>query len=276
MNNFNRDVILYYILISNWDLMTLRYLLAIFLCVSTFASQKKVLEFLTLDYCPLICKSGDRKGILVDILETIYVPLGYKINVNIKPIKRAFKDYANGEYDGVIGGDPTQFPLNSFPKIVSVPHSPYFYKLANNKWEYNGIESLKLVRIGAVENYKYANPDIEKYLRSKNDGVVLISEKDHLKKLINLLKKNRIDSFLGGEFPVEDYLKSKGLEKEIILASKDIGTFRNYISFSNKSKNSKELLEIHDKRFMEIYKDGTLAKIYQKYGVRTAPRLIKR
>ena len=252
-------------------------ILILFTCltfhVSSFAEKK--LKFLTLDYCPLICKTGQQRGILADFLHEIYGPLGYKIDITFMPIKRAFVEYKNGLYDGFIGGNKAQLSENLFPEYVTSPHSPIFYKLKTNPWQYKNIDSLNNVRIAAVGTYKHANAEVDNYLQSKKKNVVLIGEKNHVKRYINLLRKGRVDSFIGGEFPTEYYLKEYKLSDEIVPASKDIGVFNNYISISPKSKRAEKLLSQLNSQFIKLYKSGALQKIYSRYGVRRKVSLVK-
>ncbi len=241
--------------------------------VSSFAEKR--LKFLTVDYCPLICKSDQKRGVLVDILYKIYVPLGYKIDVVFMPLKRAFIEYKNGSYDGFIGGNKVQLPENICPNYVTTPHPTVFYKLKSNPWVYKDVSSLSNIRIAAVSTFKYANKKVDNFIGSKKNKVVLIDEKNHIKKYINLLKKERVDTFIGGEFPVEYYLKESKLSKQIVPASKDIGVFDNYISISPKSTSSKKLLSLLNSQFLKLYKNGALQKIYSQYGVRRKVSLVK-
>jgi polar amino acid transport system substrate-binding protein len=240
--------------------------------ILSFSTNAKTLNFLTANYCPLICESGDKKGVLVDILHQIYRPLGYKINIKYMPLKRAFLEFNNGNYDGFIGGNQIQLPKNKFPHYVSAPNSVFAFKLSNSKWKYTGINSLSKIKIGVVKNFSYEDKDIDNYLKINKlnkTKVLLININEHLKKLTSLLEKKRINIFLGGSIATEHYLNKYKLQKKIVPASKRLGVFKNYISFNSQRNNYKKLISIHDQRFKLLYDKGIITKIYKEYGIQS-------
>ena len=191
------------------------------------------------------------------------------------PIKRAFSDYTSQDYDGFIGGSKAQVKSNKFPKYATLPHDARMYKRSDSPWVYSGIQSLDSINIAAVKNYKYGDAQLDKYLHNKeNKNVLLVDEVNHLEKFLVLLNRKRIEAFAAGELPAQLYLRQNNV-KNIVVASKSIGQFKNYISISPYSKYSKKLLDTLNKNFKKIHQNGTLKKIYQKYGIQKDIPLIE-
>jgi len=91
--------------------------------------------------------------------------------------------------------------------------------------------------------------------------------------MIELVGKKRYDLFVSSEIGTEYYLIGNRFENVLVSYAKTLSYYYCYISI--KTKNSKKLLAIYNKRFMELYRDGTLQKIYKKYGIDRKVELIK-
>lgn len=239
--------------------------------------NQKTLHFLTTDYCPLMCQNQKEQGIMVEILKAIYVPLGYKIHISYKPIKRAFNDATEEIYDGFIGGDMQQLGKNLFPKYVTVPNPSFIYKRAKDKWSYKGVDSLKNKILVTTKGFHYANSKLNTYI-SKTEGknTLQVDNGDHIPKMIKLLEKNRADLFIAGELKVQAYLRKNKKGIQIKPERKAVGIFKNFISINQFSPKSGELLRILDTQFIKLFKSGQLQKIYKKYGITRKIKLLKK
>jgi polar amino acid transport system substrate-binding protein len=240
-----------------------------------FSEYKREINFLTTNYCPLICENEDHEGIMVDIARAIFEPLGFKINISFRPFKRALQENTNGHYDGFIGGNKEQLKNNLFPQYVTTPNRTILYKRSGLNWSYSGPGSLKKVTLVSVKGFKYGNTHIDNFVAKKNNiNLVTVPVGNHIEKMTKLLVKKRGDVFAAGELTTQYKLKASPLRKKIIPDPAIVGTFHNYISIHPNSKRAKRLISIINRRFERMYDDGSLKRIYLKYGIRTQVDLI--
>ena len=244
--------------------------------VNCFAKKRRVLNFLTVNYCPMICKDGVDKGIIVDILHSTFSSKNFDVRVHFVPIKRAFLKSNKKNYDGFLGGNKNQLKGNLFPEFVTVPNIVRFYKHRTSKWKYENLQSLDSTSILSVKDYDHSNFEFDLYLKSKNSkNVVYINDYDHLDQMVSLILRKRYDIFVAGHLALDYFLKDHPKRDEIVPEPKEVGIFKNYISFYPTRKRSKTLLNHFEKEFKKITKNGELALIYKKYGVRGVIREIK-
>jgi polar amino acid transport system substrate-binding protein len=240
-----------------------------------FSVYKRELNFLTTNYCPLICESENHEGIMVDITRAIFEPLGFKINISFRPFKRALQESTNGHYDGFIGGNKEQLKDNLFPQYVTTPNKTILYKRPGLNWSYSGPSSLNKVTLVSVKGFKYGNIHIDNFVaKEKNSHLVTVPINNHIEKMTKLLVKKRGDVFAAGELITQYKLKASPLSKVFIPDPTTIGTFHNYISIHPSSKRAKKLISIINERFAKMYDDGSLKRIYLKYGIRAQIDLI--
>lgn len=258
--------------------------ITLFLLVSSFQISTRAaistplkLKFLTANYCPLICQGKEPTGIMVDITKAVFEPLGHKVSFTFMPFKRATVEINSGKYDGFVGGDKTQVTKNLFPRFVTTPHHVVIYKNKDSKWKFKDINQLLSSRLAVVEGFKYGNKTLDDFFADKkNKNILKVPAQKHLSRLIDLLKKNRIDAFLEGELFLEYQLQNNPDRKMITPIRNKIGLFENYISIFPSHKYSKDLLSIINKRFIELHANGTLQRIYHKYGFKQNIQILEK
>jgi polar amino acid transport system substrate-binding protein len=229
----------------------------------------KSLHFLSTDYCPLICENKKDAGIMIDILKAIFEPEGYSIKVSFEPIKRAFVEINTGKFDGFVGGNKEQLKENLFPKYITTPNRLLFFKRKGLDWNFDGQKSLEEITFIIVKGFNYANNDVDSFLERNINSkrIIVIPNGEHIKKMTQLVLKGRGDAFIAGELPTQYRLRDSLSKDQLDLDSKIVGVFKNYISIHSKAKSAKHLLSILNKRFKILFDNGTIQKIYKKYGI---------
>lgn len=254
---------------------SLLFIVLLSLTKPAFSSSKREIKFLTTNYCPLICENENYEGIMIDIARAIFEPVGIKINISFRPFKRALQENTKGQYDGFIGGNKEQLKNNLFPHYVTTPHRTVLYKRTGLNWSYSGATSLNTIKFIAAKEFKYGNIHIDSFIAKENNkNLVTVGIENHIEKMVELLVKKRGDVFAAGELITQYKLKDSPLKSKIKLDPAIIGLFYNYISIHPKAKSAKKLVSIINQRFKKIYKDGTLKRIYAKYGFKGKIALI--
>ncbi len=230
----------------------------------------ETLHFIGIHYCAMTCDPSVEKGpkgIIIDILEEIMTPEGIEINVTFVPFKRISHEIKKEKYDGVLGGNNTHFPDLIQTKKSIVTNSVGFYVRHDTQWRYNGIASLKKIRIGRTLGFKTMNKEIDNYLEGSSTPCVqhLSGKRTEERNLIKLMK-SRIDVFVGGSMTTAYIIKKMELTNKIIRVSDPISLFHNHILFHPRNSKAEYYIRLIDMKLPELEKSGKLKNILKRYG----------
>lgn len=201
-------------------------------------------------WCPFNCNDHpDHRGVLVEKAAAALAEDGFKLKYIELPWSRAIMSVRNGQYDAIVGTGLSETPDFHFPPepLATAQHS--FFTLPNSAWEYQGLESLKNIRIGVIQDYSYGGL-YEDYIKENQDNesrVVMLRGDQVLPRLVKMLRLGRIDVLvaekrvLGYHFNPsgrgENPLRYAGLANEEAL----------YVAFSPALDDGAELAEALDR-----------------------------
>ncbi|WP_163337159.1 ABC transporter substrate-binding protein [Desulfopila sp. IMCC35008] len=241
-------------------------------CLSWHQAYAETLHMLSPYYCPLVCdpeQADGREGFVVDILTRIFEPAGYAFEIKFVPYARLVALVNDGEYqDGVLlGGSPHMSDL-ILPKRTIAPQRGVFLVRAGNSWRYQGLESLKPIRLGFVLGYSTMNEDIDAYLATAEDPAVqFITGENSFKRNLLKLLADRINVLLEANFTAFYQLNSMRETEQVEIAGHTSPVFHNTPGFSPKHPQAQEFARMVEVGLVTLRKNGELAQILSSYGI---------
>jgi polar amino acid transport system substrate-binding protein len=226
-------------------------------------------------WCPYNCvPDSEQPGFMVETATMIFNRAGHQVKYFIRPWKRAQKEVMEGTIQGLIASTPqNSIGLNLvYPEIEQARMNNCFFTLNDSNWKYEGLESLKTVKLGIIQGYHYG-PEIQFYIDNTISNQVMIQDiagENALERNIKKLNKYRITAVLADRSVFLFTANHLGILDKLRFAGND-GTspeFNNlYIAFtpnsvSNKSNHYAALLSAG---MNQLRSSGELSKILKKY-----------
>ena len=220
-------------------------------------------------WCPYACEpTSDKPGFMIEIAKEIFKSKGHTVRYELINWARAIKDTKAGKYDGIVGASKADVPGFVVPSIPTGKLENYYFTLRSNQWTYKGVESLKKVKMGVINDYSYGE-EVDKQVAKKNPSITVISGNDALKRMIQMTEAKRLDGFV--ENPMVLYYTLMELKKNVqdyrpsspnLASDPDL-----FIAFSPKKSTSVKYAKILDEGVQELRKNGKLKEILKKYGL---------
>lgn len=218
-------------------------------------------------WCPYNCNASDiEQGFMIEIATAIFK--NTSLNIQYKNVNwaRAKVDLNNGSIDAVVGMTKGK-NLNQwiFPREELGIEQMCVYTLDEN-WKYTSPQDFYEIRLGIINSYGYGD-DADNYL-AKNEGsknIVTISGSNALKRLTEMLQRNRIDAFIENRFVMDYFLKGSSSKLKMagcISAPREV-----HIVFSLQNPQGKEYAEQLSKGIIQLRNNGKLTQILAKYGI---------
>jgi polar amino acid transport system substrate-binding protein len=237
--------------------------------LSTLSKEKIIIA--ADKWCPYNCEPGsEMPGYMVEMAAIIFTKYNIEVEYVVKPWDKAMEEVREGKIHGIIGAS---FDENSdlvYPTIPQAYGVTAAYTLEDNKWKYNGINSLKDLKVGLILGYKYPE-DIGNFiftaLPKSPELFIFEGGEDAVQEhIINLLNK-KIDVYFENE-----YVMNRAMKSENGAQLRNAGQIGNeldrlYIAFSPKLKKSYTYAKILSEGMEEVRNSGKLAELYKKYGL---------
>jgi polar amino acid transport system substrate-binding protein len=221
-------------------------------------------------WCPYNCDpQSDRPGFFIEIARQVFKKHGYEIDYETTNWQRAKEEGEKGLIDGIVGAYKEDAPDFIFPQEPLGYSENLLYVLQNSDWKFTGVESLPGKTIGVIKGYTY-DPLIDKLVSAGNPHFLIVGGEDALDRLIKMAQTNRIDGLYEDRNVFSSKLKSLHIPEN---SFKSAGQFKKkrsecYIAFSPKRKSAFLYAKILTEGMRELRKNGELAQILQKYGIK--------
>lgn len=211
--------------------------------------------------------NADGTGIFFEIVQKVYEPEGVRMKFEIMPWKRAWAMIENKKADAMLAVHKTD-------KSLLMPQYPLYVdytavllnKGAFANWQ--GISSLNGKDVLWLRGYDY-------HLNPKLENVRLdYTEVDQHSQAVGMVQFGRADAFLDALIDLDRYLKDKSVDMEPFRLE-TLWSSNAYMNFA-KTQRSEKLIEIYDRRIIELFKSGELKKIFEKWNVRFSPEIYTR
>ncbi len=141
------------------------------------------------NWCPFNCiPDSDNEGFMVDIARAVFKKAGHTVEYRNIPWSRTLKEVRKGKIHGAIGPYTDDCPDFIFPENELAKIGFEIFVKNETTWKYNGIRSLKHIRIGVISDYSYGKTldEFIKLNKYNTDNVQIVYGNEPLKK--NILK----------------------------------------------------------------------------------------
>ncbi|MDK8463466.1 transporter substrate-binding domain-containing protein [Marinobacter sp. SS13-12] len=208
-------------------------------------AEERTITLIADSWCPFNCTNHPTgRGILVEKAAAALGHEGYEIEYTEMPWSRAITEVRTGRYDGIVGTGPSETPDFHYPPepLASAHHS--VFTLPNKTWEYQGLKSLKDVRIGVIQDYSYGGL-YEDYIKGNQDNesrVVVLRGDRALDRLVEMLRLGRIDVLVAEKRVVQYHFQSRGQDNPLRYAGL-VNEEPLYVAFSPAIPDGAELAE---------------------------------
>ena len=230
--------------------------------------EKTKVRIAAIDWCPQICPSSLKKGYVIDIVESVYSPTEYELEIQFFPWSRAIKVVREGAFHALLSPAKDEAPDLVYPHRTIGQQQMCFFVNADNSWRYNGVESLKGMSIGMAQdtsieelnNYRDENPEqfqLQPYL------------KRFVKQNVFKMQKGRIDTFLFTKNTTLFDLAALDLTDTVSVAG-CVSEANIYIAFTADIRHRalvSSLIEAYDARISQLKDSGSLDPIFAAYGI---------
>ncbi|MEH6347422.1 MAG: ABC transporter substrate-binding protein [Bermanella sp.] len=151
------------------------------LMLINYVHAKNVIYIGVEDDCPYSCRAENEnglKGFVQDILISIFENNDVEVRFRVFPWARAlstFNDISDSDLIAVVGMKIHAYhkELAFFPNTEIAQYTHAFYALNSfalgGNWKYNGVETLKGIRVGAVLGWAYCDTALTKYIQKNNN-----------------------------------------------------------------------------------------------------------
>ncbi len=211
---------------------------------------------------------SEDEGYLIDIVREIFEGEGHTVKYSVRPWTRAIMEVKAGTFNALLGPFKSEAPGFIFPKEEIGASTLSFYTKADSTWIFNGIDSLKEVRLGVIQDYNY-RPWLQEYRTSHPENFVVMPGEKAIETNIKMLLNGRIDVIPTNMNSFLYRAKTGGYLDKIRFAGRDnIGESQKiYIAFSPNHNSSNKYADILSTGLIEMRASGRLQQILAKYGL---------
>ena len=209
-----------------------------------------------------------QQGFIVDVLKEIYEPAGYIVTYVNMPWSRCLTAVREGRMHGLAGCDVKEAPDFEYPAAAIGITRPSIYMRPGAQWSFAGMESLKSIKLGFIQDYTYT-PVVDDFIHdaANAEHYYGATGSDALSNLMNMLQLKRIDAFIENKIVVDALVQeTPSLKHDFSLVSELKPGVVLYVPFSPLLKNKQELAALFDQGIERLRTSGRLNEILQSYG----------
>lgn len=223
-------------------------------------------------WCPYNCQpTGDRQGYIIDIARAVFAPRGDEIDYDIIPWSRALLEVEQGKITAAIGAVPNEAPALRFHREPIGLSGNSFAIRRDFTFSYTGIDSLRGLRFGAMQDYSYDNGgEIDQYVaqaHSSGDTLQLVSGHEGTSQNLRKLMGNRVDVIIDSHFVIQYAVSELELTDRVaVLPAFAPGPI--YLAFNPTAPQTAAYIDALDNGIRSLRASGQLAAILARYGLR--------
>jgi polar amino acid transport system substrate-binding protein len=221
------------------------------------------------NWCPFICATDGKLtgGYLLDVTAQAMALQGYRVESLLRPLNRALQATDKGDLEGVYA------PATDPRLRLSVPLAysrACFYTLSDEPWSYRGLDSLRLIRLGAIDGYGYDAGPMDAYIGQNKRNPALIElaygefagttnlQKLLARRFLVILEHQAVMAVQAKSAGVTEQLREAGcLEQKLPLV----------IGFSSKDQRSEQWLRALAEGILKLQASGDLQVLLRRYAL---------
>ena len=207
-------------------------------------------------------KTNALTGYDVEVAKAVADKLGVKVEYVETPWDAIFAGLAADRYDVVVN------------QVTKNPERAGLYGLSSTYTWSEGViatraDDASITSLASLEGKKSAQSLTSNWAQVAKDAGAHVESVEGFTQAITLLKQSRVDATVNDSLALLDYQKSTG-DQSVKIAAKTGDVSEQVVA----TRKDSDLVAAIDKALADLKKDGTLAKISQKYfsaDVSTAP-----
>lgn len=229
----------------------------------------RILTFCSDPWMPYAGEAGSPKeGYVVDLLRAIFTPQGFEVRYQTYPWSRCIEETRQGQVLGILCAERQEAPDFTFPQEPVGVNQPAFFTRPGSDWTFTGIPSLEMIRLGAVQDYFYAD-DLEEYIRlhRESDRLILTKGTDALEHLFALLADGSIEALVENALVVRYHQALATAPIPLREAGSIAGGGFLFVAFSPRDPRARDMARRFDEGIRALRSNGRLDQILQEAGV---------
>jgi polar amino acid transport system substrate-binding protein len=235
--------------------------------IASFPGFSAEIEVGATDFCPHMCESGGKRGVLVDIITAALSQSGHTIQLRYAPWERVIQGTREGKSLGALSAAKNEAPDFIFPSESLGVQRYCFFALSGSAWRYTGPESLKGQRVGAASGVSLS--DLNDWLKDPANKQIFdfVHSKDPTETNFRKLAAGRTTAV------VEDELVGLDAASRLKIKAAPVGCLsgeKMYLGLSpapDVVAQSKVIATAFDNGMAKIRASGELSKILAKYNL---------
>jgi polar amino acid transport system substrate-binding protein len=211
----------------------------------------------------------DRNGYILDIATAIFKEAGHQVEYVVMPWSRAISETREGNINAIAACFQEEAEDFIYPELAVGLSRSVLWETNGLDWEYTGPDSFNSITLAVVQDYSYGE-EIDGYLaenKRNRDKVNFFFGDDPQTRMVEMLKRGRIDVMVEDQLVIEYLLKKMDFRADSITLSTDMGADELWLGFSpaiDKSAEYAQILTDGIKRFKE---NGKFDAILADYGL---------
>ncbi len=234
----------------------------------TSVSRAAMIDVITVDFCPYICETGPRRGVVVDIATAALEQSGHTLRLRFAPWERVVQTTREGGALAALSPAKSEAPDFIFPTENVGTQRFCFFATAGNSWRYTGPQSLKDQRIGVVAGASMAelNDWLTDPANAKN--IDYIQSSDPASANFRKLSAGRLTVVLEDEAVGRDNLTRSGLKADVVGCLSGEPIYLGLTPAPSRAAQSKAIAAAFDAGIAKLRESGALAKILAEYNLK--------
>tara|TARA_R110001592_G_scaffold7032_3_gene39492 strand:+ start:29766 stop:30533 length:768 start_codon:yes stop_codon:yes gene_type:complete len=213
---------------------------------------------------------SEKPGYMIEIANLIASKHGANIDYKTMPWLRSLSKVREGNFDCVVGAFTDDAPDFIFPQEEWGIIESTFYVKKGSKWRYEGVESLKSIKIGSIGGYAYGD-DLDAYIEANksSSAVQVVNANNALEQNIKKLQAGRVDAVIEAHLVMNAKLKDMGISQDEFISAGLLGEANKmYIACSPAKESSKKYTKWFSEGIQMLRDSGKLQAILDKYGLK--------
>lgn len=225
------------------------------------------------EWCPHVCvptPENPKGGYMAEFINLAIKEMGYQAKHVTAPWSRAIVDVREGRSTLMMGLLKDDAPDFIFSEESFGITRNCFFTHKNSHWKYDGVASLKKLKLGVTQGFTYDGDALDEYIAEMGEKnttqVIAVKSEKPIDQMIQMLKAERLDVFVEDEFVGNYNLEQHDLNSQF-EAHGCLPEELLYIGFSPALKESKALARQFDDAILKLRKSGEIQEILYKYNI---------
>ncbi len=211
----------------------------------------------------------DRNGYILDIATAIFKEAGHEVEYVVMPWSRAITETREGNINAIAACFQEEAEDFFYPEHAIGLSRSVLWETNGLDWEFTGADSFNSITLAVIQDYSYGE-EIDGYLaehKRNRDKVNFFFGDNPQVRMIEMLKRGRIDVMVEDQLVIEYLLKKMDFRVDSITLGADMGADGLWVGFSPAIDKSAEYAQILSDGIERFKQNGKFDAILADYGL---------